>query len=210
MNEEPSIELVLFDFGGVLAEEGFRNGLLAIAEKNGCSPQEFLKEATDLILSTGYLTGQAPEKKFWEVVREKTGIQGPDQVLRNEILSRFAIRDWMLDLVRQLRAQKIQTAILSDQTNWLDELEARHAFFKYFDRVFNSYHLHKSKHDPSVFDDVLQLMRVQPGKTLFIDDTEGHIQRAGRQGLHTLLYQTESKLRRAVTQYFPGLSPAGG
>jgi len=209
MDREPLIELVLFDFGGVLAEEGFRNGLLAIAEKNGRSPREFLKEATDLILSTGYLTGQAQENSFWDAVRKKAGIQGSDQELRNEILSRFAVRDWMFDLVRQLRAQKIQTAILSDQTNWLDELEAQHDFFKHFDRVFNSYHFHKSKHDPTLFDDVLRLMQVQPGKTLFIDDTEGHVQRAVRQGLHGILYQTEQELRRAFTQYFPGLFPAG-
>lgn len=209
MDREPLIELVLFDFGGVLAEEGFRNGLHAIAEKNGRSPREFLKEATDLILSTGYLTGQARENSFWDAVRKKAGIQGSDQELRNEILSRFAVRDWMFDLVRQLRAQKIQTAILSDQTNWLDELEAQHDFFKHFDRVFNSYHVHKSKHDPTLFDDVLRLMQVQPGKTLFIDDTEGHVQRAGRQGLQGILYRTEQELRRAFTQYFPGLFPAG-
>jgi putative hydrolase of the HAD superfamily len=208
MDKEPSIALVLFDFGGVLAEEGFRDGLLAIAEKNGREKQQFLNEVTGLILSSGYLTGQAQETSFWDAMRKKTGIPGSDQELRSEILSRFAIRDWMPVLVRQLRSKSIQTAILSDQTNWLDELEARHDFFKYFDRVFNSYHLHKSKHDPSVFDDVLRVMRVQPDRALFIDDTAGHVRRAEGRGLQAILYHAEAELRRALGKYFPLLPAA--
>ena len=44
-----------------------------------------------------------------------------------------------------LRRGGFLTAILSDQTDWLDRLEARHHFFGHFDRVFNSYHLGKGK-----------------------------------------------------------------
>jgi putative hydrolase of the HAD superfamily len=35
------IKAVLFDFGGVLAEEGFREGLKAIGVKNGLDPDDF-------------------------------------------------------------------------------------------------------------------------------------------------------------------------
>ncbi|MBW1855013.1 MAG: hypothetical protein JRJ00_10100 [Deltaproteobacteria bacterium] len=34
----PSIEVIFFDFGGVLAEEGFRKGLTSIAHLNGLDP----------------------------------------------------------------------------------------------------------------------------------------------------------------------------
>ena len=33
------IKAVLFDFGGVLAEEGFRNGLLELGRRQGLNPQ---------------------------------------------------------------------------------------------------------------------------------------------------------------------------
>ncbi len=33
------IKAVLFDFGGVLAEEGFREGLKSIGRKNGLDPE---------------------------------------------------------------------------------------------------------------------------------------------------------------------------
>jgi len=55
------IKAVIFDFGGVLAEEGFREGLKVIATKNRLVPDEFFKAAEDVIHETGYVTGKADE-----------------------------------------------------------------------------------------------------------------------------------------------------
>jgi hypothetical protein len=38
---KPSIQAVLFDYGGVLAEEGFREGLKNIARWHGLDPEAF-------------------------------------------------------------------------------------------------------------------------------------------------------------------------
>ena len=37
------VEAVLFDFGGVLADEGFRDGLYAIAGANSIDPERFCR-----------------------------------------------------------------------------------------------------------------------------------------------------------------------
>jgi len=50
MNARPatcSIDTVLFDFGGVLAEEGFANGLRTIARNHGLDDNEFLELARE-------------------------------------------------------------------------------------------------------------------------------------------------------------------
>ena len=120
-----SIELVLFDFGGVLAEEGFRNGLIAIALSNGLNPEKFWQQAYSLTFTGGYVTGKIDEVAFWQTLRKQTGIKGSDADLRTEILSRFELRAWMIDLVKKLRETDIRCAILSDQTNWLDELNEK-------------------------------------------------------------------------------------
>src|SRR5512147_1080947 len=86
---ELMIKTVIFDFGGVLAEEGFREGLLAIARKYGLDPEAFFVDVDSLIENTGYLTGTADETSFWNAVRAATGIDGDDGALRREILSRF-------------------------------------------------------------------------------------------------------------------------
>ena len=196
-----SINLILFDFGGVLAEEGFRNGLIAIAQLNGLEPVSFLHKAYDITFNRGFVLGTVDEKAFWQDLRQQTGIQGDDQKLRNEILSRFIMRGWMLELIKQLHSNSLLLAILSDQTNWLDELDQQHDFFKLFDRVFNSYHMGKSKRDMSLFEDVLAEMGVRSEQSLFIDDSLENIERAQLKGLHTIHYQDRDTFIKSLQSF---------
>ena len=188
IQESRKIDVVLFDFGGVIAEEGWKEGLKVIAKTNGLDESKFLQDAIDTIYATGYLLGKATEDRFWSALREKTGIKESDALLRNEIFPRFLIRDWMIDLVKKLRAQKITVGILSDQTDMLDKLNQRYDFFKWFDHVFNSYHIGKGKRDMSLFDDVVRVLRSSPDKILFIDDDPGHVARAREKGWKTIWY----------------------
>ena len=184
-----SIELVLFDFGGVLAEEGFRNGLIAIALRNGLNPEKFWQQAYAVTFNDGYVTGKMDETSFWQTLREQTGINGSDADLRAEILARFELRSWMIEVVKKLREARVRCAILSDQTNWLDELNEKYDFFRWFDRVFNSFHMGKSKQDPAIFDDIAKELHVNLEQILFIDDGIGNIERARNKGLQTILFK---------------------
>ena len=204
-NKPCSIDLILFDFGGVIAEEGFRNGLLSIAHLNGLDSAIFLKEAYELTFKGGFVTGKVDEHTFWHMLRERTGIKGSDQELRKELLSRFVLRNWMLELVQRLKDASVVTAILSDQTNWLDELDAQYNFFRLFDRVFNSYHLGKCKKDESLFEDVLGEMNFRPEQSLFIDDSQDNIKRATNRGLHTIYYQDKTSFMENMLSFCPFL-----
>ncbi len=189
---------VLLDFGGVLATEGFREGLAAIARRNDLDPVHLHGKASDLVYDTGYVTGEGTEEAFWERLREETGIRGADEELRREILGRFRLRPALMDAVRRLRVEGIVVAILSDQTDWLGELDVRDGFFAAFDRVFNSYHLGKGKRDPTVFDDVLRELGVTPGNAVFVDDNPGNVERAASRGLRAVLFQDEKSTLRAL------------
>lgn len=183
--ENMKIRAVVLDFGGVIAEEGFQQGLYAIADKFGLDRKRFFQLANEAVYNSGYVTGTGTEHDFWNEVREHSGIVAADEELRQEILSRFIPRDWMLEAVDSMRKQGIITAILSDQSNWLDQLEARYGFFQYFDAVFNSFHLGKTKRDPTVFADTLQALKANGRETLFVDDNIGHVDRAAGAGLQT-------------------------
>jgi len=128
-----SLDIVLFDFGGVLAEEGFANGLKAIGRDNGFDPEAFFRIGSGLVHETGYVTGRCGEAEYWKALRGKTGIKDSDSKLREEILSRFILRKWMLGIVTEIKKAGVRTGILSDQTNWLNELNEKYDFFRYFD-----------------------------------------------------------------------------
>jgi putative hydrolase of the HAD superfamily len=164
------IRAVLLDFGGVIAAEGFQQGLYAIAEKFGLDQKRFFQLANEAVYNSGYVTGTGSEKDFWNEVREHSGIRAADEELRQEILSRFILRDWMLETVRTMQQQEVLTVILSDQSDWLDLLDSQYDFFQYFDAVFNSFHLGKTKRDPTIFTDTVQALKVNADETLFVDD----------------------------------------
>jgi HAD superfamily hydrolase (TIGR01509 family) len=192
-----SVSAVLIDFGGVLAEEGFREGLLAIGKRNGLDPEQFFRDVERIIFESGYLTGEAGEAVFWEAVRRQTGIPERDEPLRQEILRRFVVRPAMVEHVDRLRSAGLRVAILSDQTNWLEEIDAAADLFRHFDRIFNSYRIGKSKRDASVFTDVCAEFDVLPAATVFVDDSPGHIERASGKGLTTILFTGIADYKRS-------------
>jgi len=198
-------KVMFFDYGGVLADEGFRNGLHAIARLNDIDPETVFDKARDLIHTTGYLTGKGDETVFWDRLRDQTGIKMNNIELRNMILDRFILRKWLLDFIDALGKNHIRLAILSDQTNWLDELEQRDHFFNKFEKVFNSYHTGKSKRDKSLFSDVLAIMNVNPESALFVDDTESHIKRAGSVGINTILFKDKADFMDQMAAYCPAI-----
>ena len=196
------IKTVVFDFGGVLAEEGFLQGLSYIAVENGKEPDEFFDVAVELIHKPGgYVVGMSDEKTWWEELREATGIKGSDEKLREIILQRFVLRPEMLQAVDELKANGFVVAILSDQTNWLDEINARMPFYQHFDHIYNSYLLHKSKRDPSVFRDLCAALGVGPGETLLIDDSEDNINRAQAEGLQVIHFRDRVSFRAALESF---------
>lgn len=194
------IKAVVFDFGGVLSEEGFREGLKAIGRKNELDPDDFFKTANELIHQTGYVTGKAYESTYWKSLREKTGITGSDEELREEVMKRFIVRPAIIEHVKRLKSSGYIVAILSDQTNWLEEIDEKNPFFHHFDYVFNSFRLGKSKRDPSVFRDVCSLMGLKPCEVLFVDDNAENIKRASGEGLATIHFRDINDFENQISK----------
>jgi putative hydrolase of the HAD superfamily len=191
-HEQAPLKAVLFDFGGVLAEEGFQEGIYAIARSQGLDPAEVHQAGMEAVYDTGYVLGRGSEADFWREMRQRTGIVGDDETLSREILDRFVLRPGMLAAVRALRQRGIKVAILSDQTDWLEWLDRRDGFFAAFDQLFNSYRLGKGKRDPSAFDDAVRALGVAPHEALLVDDMPGNVARAAARGLQTILFQDEA------------------
>ena len=200
----PPLKGVLFDYGGVLAREGFREGLYAIARKQGVDPETLFLLASEVIYDTGYITGRASEADFWEGLRRATGIRGADADLTGEILSRFILRPAMIDAVRSLRRNGYVVAIASDQVDWLDRLDERDRFYREFDRVFNSYRLGKGKRDATVFDDMADALERVPGELLFLDDNPGNVERAASRGMFAMAVRDAEGVA-AELRCLPGL-----
>ncbi len=194
------IKAVLFDYGGVLAEEGFSNGLEALAKEQGLALENMTAEGMQAVYDSGFVLGRGSESDFWSLLRERTGLRGVDSYLAARIFDGFAIRPWMLELVEELKAKGYVTGILSDQTDWLDRLDARDHFYKYFDRIYNSYYLGKGKRDPSHFSDVAADLGLQQSAILFIDDSKKNVVTAVAAGMQTIQYVDRESFLEALNE----------
>jgi putative hydrolase of the HAD superfamily len=186
-----NIRVLLFDYGGVLAEEGFREGLFSIARQQGLEPDAFYKVAQEGVYDTGFVSGRGTEADFWRYMRNRFSLQGDDTSLTSEILQRFVLRQRMIDLVRSLRKRGYLVGILSDQTVWLDQLDQNDRFYREFDRLYISYRLGKGKRDSSLFDDVAADLGLSPDKLVFIDDNQGNVNRARSRGINGIVFTSE-------------------
>lgn len=199
------VRAVLFDFSGVLAEEGFISGLHAIAVHNGLAPDAFIRTATDACYTSGYADGLAPATAFWQAVRTATGIGHDDAFLQEAVLSRFVIRPDMFDDVDALREAGLTVALVSDHTDWLETLDARHGVFRHFDHAFSSFREKRNKRTGELFDRTLEVLGLSPGETLFFDDNPGNIERAALRGINARIFKDKPTYRADLATFLPGV-----
>jgi len=182
------IKAVLFDFGGVLAEERSINGLVAMAREQGLDEAAMPLTTMQAVYDSGFVLGRGTADDFWDLLSDRTGLKGEHEALTKRVLDGFILRPWMMDLVRQLSAQGYVTGILSDQTYWLDWLDEQYHFKDAFDHVFISYYLGKGKQDVSLFSDVAARLALLPSELLFVDDNADNVARARKAGLQVIQY----------------------
>ena len=201
-----SIKAVIFDFGGVIADEGFKAGINEIARINDLDPEMLKKRAFDAVYDTGFVKGKIRDKGFWKKFRQDTGITGTDDELTEIVLSRFTLRSYMLETVKRLKKSGIKTYILSDQTHWIDDINAKSGFFSLFDKVYNSYKMGITKKESRTFDLIIKNIGLDPGEMLFIDDHAAHIGRAQEKFLHTIWFTEKKMFFTAMKIFFPDLN----
>lgn len=196
----PPIIIILFDFGGVLAEEGFRNGLLSMAKEQGLNTDTIMSEGMLAVYDSGFVIGKGSAADFWSLMRTRTGLKGNDDILTKRILDGFVVRPGMIRLIKALRERGYETGILSDQTHWLDELDNTYHFSEAFSHIYNSYYLGKGKRDSTLFLDVAADLKTAPGNILFVDDDMGNIKRAEESGLRTIQFVDEISFRATLNK----------
>jgi putative hydrolase of the HAD superfamily len=183
----PVIRAVVFDFGGVLAEEGFTIGLEKIGRDHGIDGEHARRVGESLVFSSGYVTGQVSEADFWEAFRRELGIEAEDRALRKTILEGFVLRPRMLALAEWLKKRGVRVAILSDQTDWLEALDRRNPFLYLFDPVYNSFRTGRTKRDEQAFRDLMTDLGLEGSEILFVDDRPTNLAKAAKFGIRIVL-----------------------
>lgn len=189
---DSQIQAVYFDLGGVYYTEGFREGLFAVARKHGVDEHVFYETATEVIFANGYVRGEAPERIFWDELAAAVKLDADLLLDRDLILAAFRPVPGMTALAARTR-ESIPVGLLTDQCNWLYELDERDGLLSAFDAVVNSYEEGFTKKDSEIFRIACQRLDALPEEVLFFDDNTGNVTGARQFGMRAFLFENSGQ-----------------
>ena len=191
----PLPEVVLFDLGGVLVELGGP----AMGELSAAVGPDFWPRWLACRWVRAFERGRCSIEEFSRGVVDDWGLERtPEQFLA-------AVRTWptglepgALDLVAEVR-RRARVGCLSNtnEVHWSEQF-VPWGLAEAFDHAFASHLMGAVKPDPEVFDHVVSVVGVEPGRILFLDDNAINVDGALVAGLRAELVSGVAGARAAL------------
>lgn len=202
-----AIDVVVFDFGGVLSRLG--NPAIRAALESELGLQEgdlgalmYAHPHWDAVAS-----GQITEREYWCSMASRLVRRSEDvRVLLRPLWGTQGAIEEVVDLVRALHG-RVRLAVLSNWTESLHDDLASLGLDRYFDVVINSARVGVRKPHEAIFRHAIETLGVPPERILFIDDTPGNVEAASALGIQAVLFETPPALRTHLLSL--GLLPTG-
>jgi len=185
------IRTIFFDYDGVLTTD--KSGSL--------TSFRYLSEASGLPFSVinaafgphmgDLLTGKTSHAHIWPAVCEAVGKTLDIGLLTRAFESTPPNLD-MFSLARQLSAQHSVGIITDNNKDRMDHLRKHQALDELFDPIVVSADVGSSKHGPGIFGIALRRAGVDPGESVFIDNSEPNLVVARALGMHAVFHDDET------------------
>ena len=193
-----NLRTILFDLSEV-----FISGVYGvdgpIAELAGCTEPEVNRALNEQFQDI--LCGRITEQEYLSRAIGRNGWKVSVSDLK-QIIRRNFHREvpGMMDLLPVLKPN-YELALLSDHAvEWVEYIEARFEFLKYFEPRFYSYQLGQTKSVPTTFERVLNELGRTPEECIFVDDNPANIASAASIGLPGIHFQSVEQLSTALTE----------
>lgn len=188
------IKNLLFDLGGVIMDLRRMNCVKAFEELGMSDADSLLGEYSQAGVFAGIENGTLTPEQFHDEIRAIIGRSVSDEEI-DTAFQKFliGIPVHRLEQLEQLH-DKYKMYMLSN-TNpimWNDQIGKNFAQLGkdvnyYFDGIARSYKIGAMKPDLSVFKWVIDRFEINPGETLFFDDSQTNLDAATQLGFKTLL-----------------------
>lgn len=177
---------IIFDFAGVVAEEGYDNWLKKYAPdcKTNYNEYLFIAKEGDIAL--------IPHEKYLYRLSNATGI--PSEKIWPAMRKEFVIRKNMISLIKHLK-KHYRIGLLSNfPEGWLQEILKEENIKGLFDAVTISSEIHVAKPDKKIFLDIFDKLNLSAEEAIFIDDKTENVKKAEKIGMKSLLFVSYEKL----------------
>jgi epoxide hydrolase-like predicted phosphatase len=197
------IKAVIFDSGGVLHEN---NTAVSddLKQELGLTDEQLKEIWQDQIQRMGI--GQLDESSFWEEVSNKYGVRKVDS--SEKLLSRGIKRELkqnqrVLEVARQLGQAGLKMAVLSDTNAIHAKVLAEAGNYEPFAYRFLSHETGIRKPDPRIFLRVFEVLKIEAGETIFIDDNPDNVRAAERLGTKGIVFRDTDQFIQELSALLP-------
>lgn len=213
--DDPLVDAVLFDYGGVLTGP-VGDSIQAWHAADGIDPASFTRTLKQWLsrtvnwetpihrLETGEITIEEFEQLFAAELLTVDGAVPEAVGILGRMFAEMRPDPEMFALVEQLRDSGIRVGLLSN--SW-GNTYPREQIDALFDPVVISGEVGLRKPQAAIYQHALERLDLPAGRVLFIDDAEPNIIGAQSVGLRALLHTKPRCTRAALAALVPALSP---
>jgi putative hydrolase of the HAD superfamily len=142
---------------------------------------------------TGKISSEEYFQNLINLSKAKISVKELMNAYKQHYLKATKFNPKMIKLVKDLR-KKYAVACFSDTTEVHRQINEKKGFFKLFDFSFVSSGLGITKDEVRAFEIVIEKLKVKPNECVFIDDNEGHVERAKSIGIDAIHFQSYEQL----------------
>jgi len=183
---------IIFDVSGVITEDDLPSQIMKLARDYSLDFNRAL-EAVDLMNYADAVVGKKTSRQMYETTMDRLRIDMDFGEFISRFLGGYALKQDMLDLVRNLNEHRL--FVLSNQTPINSEY-LHGVLDPLFERVFFSNEIGFRKPDPKSFQKLLDETGLRAEECIFIDDNLDNIKAAWALGFKVILFRGRESLVR--------------
>ena len=202
---KPTINAVIFDFGGVFSFSQNQELVAKIKNILGIEGEIFNKSYAKHRYD--YDIGNINEYEYWLRIAGENGVFVGEAELRQ--LAFYDMESWLqinnktIELQKMIKRDGIKTAILSNMPfNILAHMKKTLLWLNEFDKEIYSCNLGYGKPDKRIFQKCCTEINIKPEKCLFIDDIKENIEVAKNFGMNTHLFEDNETLETDIMENY--------
>ncbi len=199
------IKTVFFDIGGVVYSSVSEKFSQIVKREFGIADCVPTNSRYDFVqdLFRKLETGSLDEQGFWQAFGQRTNKPLPASwpTLMEQVFSEQFARPSMVQLIKQLKSHGIGVFVLSNVGKEKAEENKKEGVYAIFDGEILSCEVHLWKPDKEIFLKAIEIARVLPAESLFIDDVLANVEGAKAIGMHAIQFTTEEQFFKDLEQF---------
>lgn len=194
------IRAIIFDWGGVLAEDPAPKLFEYCAGKLGVSVEQYMTAFN--ICLYNFQTGQVTEQQFWRNMTGRLNVPMPkaDSLWSDAFAVAYKPRQELFLLAGRLRKAGFKTALLSNTEKPAVELIHRQKYDVFDTTVFSCIE-GTAKPERKIYEIALDRLSTPAENALFIDDKQEFIAGAKQTGLNTILFKSDEQFKKDLAGF---------